>query len=102
MSDHTARLRAEPYRRWYWTARWKRLRAAHLRAEPCCRMCAERKRVTAGTIVDHIQPHKGNEALMWDPTNLQTLCDDCHQSDKRRIENSGIPRVQIGVDGWPE
>jgi 5-methylcytosine-specific restriction enzyme A len=56
----------------YHTARWRKLRAAHLKANPCCSRCPD-----TATNVDHIMPHRGDEALAFDPGNLQSLCDRC-------------------------
>ena len=46
--------------RWYGLAAWKRRAAAQLQSEPLCRFCHERGRVTAATVADHIEPHRGN------------------------------------------
>lgn len=82
--------------------RWQQARRAFLSEHPLCRMCEEEGRVTAATVVDHITPHKGDEALFWDRSQWQALCKRHHDSDKQALEKSGhAPRV-IGVDGWPE
>lgn len=95
--------RHEPNRPWrhlYNTARWRNLRKAQLTAEPLCRMCARLGRVTAATVADHVTPHKGDEALFFDRTNLQSLCKPCHDGAKQR-EERGRPLVAVGADGWP-
>jgi predicted kinase len=66
--------------------RWRKLRARHIASEPLCRECRKLGRVRAGEVVDHIRPHDGREALLYDETNLQTLCKRCHDSWKQRIE----------------
>src|SRR3546814_4614108 len=38
----------------YATARWKRLRAAHLALEPACRGCKRMGRLTLANTVDHV------------------------------------------------
>ncbi|UXS01646.1 HNH endonuclease signature motif containing protein [Agrobacterium tumefaciens] len=88
------------YRRLYKKARWARLREAHLAAEPLCRFCLAIEDVTEATVCDHIKPHKGDEALFYDPGNLQSLCAPCHDTFKARIER-GQQAVVIGVDGYP-
>jgi hypothetical protein len=41
-------------------------------------------------IVDHIEPHRGNDNLMWDQDNWQTLCRfPCHDVVKQRHEKQG-------------
>lgn len=62
---------------------WERARAEFLRAHRYCRRCGK-----AAGVVDHIVPHKGDQALFWDRTNWQALCVRCHsgakQSEERR------------------
>jgi 5-methylcytosine-specific restriction endonuclease McrA len=86
---------AAEYRHWYNSARWKGphgRRAEQLAREPLCRMCAAEGRVTAGTVADHIIPHRGDPRLFWEG-ELQTLCDAlpwrCHSSRKQKIETLG-------------
>ncbi len=89
-----------PWRYLYNRKAWHRLRTAQLRDEPTCRLCAEMGRVTAATVVDHVIPHKGDEALFFDPSNLQSLDKHCHDSVKQRQEKTGsLPGC--GTDGWP-
>lgn len=52
---------------------WRNLRLMHLRRQPLCVMCGE-----AGGTVDHIIPIE-QDGEMWNVSNLQTLCFDCHQ-----------------------
>lgn len=91
---------AEAYRRWYKTARWQRIRARQLNAEPLCAFCLDVGRVTAATICDHIEPHRGDPELFWRGP-FQSLCKSCHDSDKQRVEKGGTRRQTIGTDGWP-
>lgn len=55
-------------------------------------MCAQRGDTTAATVVDHIQPHKGNSRLFWQQDNWQPLCAPCHDGPKRAAEQSGVLR----------
>jgi 5-methylcytosine-specific restriction enzyme A len=91
---------ATAWRRLYSTARWKRLRDHQLTIEPLCRFCIESDVVEAATVADHVIPHKGSEALFFDPDNLQSLCSACHSDTKQRIE-LGQDVVTFGADGWP-
>jgi 5-methylcytosine-specific restriction endonuclease McrA len=77
--------RASPYN----TKRWRVERLDHLRSEPFCRFCAEQGRKIPATVVDHIQPWRGNLTLFWDRTNWQSLCKSCHDGAKQRLERSG-------------
>ncbi|WP_231555339.1 HNH endonuclease [Paracoccus sanguinis] len=38
-------------------------------------------------VVDHITPHRGDEALFWNWSNWQALCAPCHNRHKQRAEN---------------
>ena len=64
-------------------------------------MCWNRRGiVTLATIADHIEPHKGDEDLFFDPSNLESLCKHCHDSTAQSEERLGYSK-EIGVDGWP-
>nr|WP_274517359.1 HNH endonuclease signature motif containing protein [Chromobacterium haemolyticum] len=49
-------------------------------------MCQARGMVEPATVVDHIEPHQGDQAKFWDKTNWQALCTPCHSSEKQRQE----------------
>ncbi len=81
--------------------RWQVARAQFLKTNPLCVMCKAQGIYTAATVIDHIKPHKGNQDLMWDRLNWQSLCKAHHDSDKQRIDHGNAPRKRIGRDGWP-
>ncbi|MEA4896886.1 MAG: HNH endonuclease signature motif containing protein [Eubacteriales bacterium] len=58
--------------------RWRSARARFLRQHPLCVDCRKAGRLTPATVVDHVVPHRGNEALFWDESNWQALCKPCH------------------------
>lgn len=58
--------------------RWRRARLAWLRLNPICVICAKSDRYITATVVDHIQPHRGDQVLFWDTANWQSLCKPCH------------------------
>lgn len=100
--EHDAKRRKEqPWRAWYFTARWRANRIAQLRKQPLCERCFSNGEVKEATVAHHIQRHSGNPKLFWDPTNLASSCDDCHNVDEQRIERGGKARQRIGSDGWP-
>jgi 5-methylcytosine-specific restriction enzyme A len=59
--------------KWYFTARWARIRRHPLREHPFCAFCLERGIVTAAEICDHIEPHRGDVNKFW-LGPLQSLC----------------------------
>ena len=81
--------------------RWQQARIRYLAANPLCVMCSGQGKVVAAEVVDHIKPHKGNQALFWSAGNWQSLCKRHHDSDKQLIEAGKSPRRAIGLDGWP-
>ena len=80
---------------WYVTPQWKALRRAQLRKCPQCVECGR-----SANTVDHIQPHRGDRRLFYDPTNLQSMCRTCHNVVKRRDE-MGDPNRGSVVSGFP-
>jgi 5-methylcytosine-specific restriction protein A len=61
-----------------YTSRWEKARTSYLRSHPLCVECEKEGIVTAAIVVDHIKPHKGNQALFWDTSNWQSLCKHHH------------------------
>lgn len=72
-----------------YNSRWQKARATYLQASPLCVICQRQGRVTPATVVDHITPHKNDQALFWDKANWQPLCKRCHDSYKQQLEKSG-------------
>lgn len=73
-------------KRWYNSARWKRLRLAQLKSKPLCTECEGGDRVTQASVVDHIIPHKGDEQVFFDASNLQSMCKPHHDSKTARLD----------------
>lgn len=77
--------------KWYKTSRWQDLRWKVLARDGfTCRFCKKTEIDTSQLVADHIIPHKGNEGLFWDKTNLQCLCKACHDGTKKKQENKGF------------
>lgn len=66
---------------------------------PLCRYCLQREIVTAATVCDHIEPHRGDEVKFWSGP-FQSLCANCHADDKQR-EELGLHRKGTASNGWP-
>lgn len=50
--------------------------------------------------VDHVAPHRGDEELFWDISNLQSLCRSCHSAKTMRELNEAIRGTRsMGVVG---
>lgn len=67
---------------------WRKARESYLIANPLCVFCLARRLVVPATVVDHIIPHEGDQALFWDESNWQSLCKLCHDSDKQRMDRA--------------
>lgn len=78
----TKRRRSDSYNWMYRTSRWTRERRLYLDENPFCVACG-----ATATIVDHITPHRGDEALFWDRTNWQSMCMSCHSAKTLRENN---------------
>jgi 5-methylcytosine-specific restriction endonuclease McrA len=85
--------RGEPWRKWYKTARWQKLRLTILlRDRYTCQMkdCGRLHHDTSLLVCDHIEPHRGSAELFWSQANLQTLCKSCHDGLKQQAEQASI------------
>jgi 5-methylcytosine-specific restriction protein A len=92
-------IRDKPYspdatvRGWYHSARWQALRIQVLTRD--LYTCQQTGVLLIGKhpapnspVVDHVVPHRGDERLFWDETNLQAVSKAYHDSDKRKMEMS--------------
>ena len=87
------------WQHFYDTGVWKRMRRLQLKHEPLCKMCLDRGIVTPARVADHVEEHRGD----WNKFRLgtlQSLCFDCHDIHKRRIDLHGYSS-DIDDDGWP-
>ena len=80
--------------------RWERARATYLRKHPLCAMHLKLGKYVPATVVDHVIPHRGDQALFWDSSNWQSLCTTCHSAHKQRQERGGS-LVGCDVAGRP-
>lgn len=82
-----------PWKAWYRTARWAAVRQkVFLRDLFQCQR-PECRRIEGNTsllVCDHIKPHRGDAALFWEETNLQTLCKPCHDKVKQQEEQATL------------
>jgi 5-methylcytosine-specific restriction protein A len=78
-------------RGWYKSARWQALRLMVLERDLyTCRqtgvLLVGKHPAPNSPVVDHVVPHRGDERLFWDVSNLQAVSKAYHDSDKRKIE----------------
>lgn len=84
-----------PWRSWYKTARWQKLRLRILQRELyTCRLTRVlligKFPAPNSPVVDHIIPHRGDEALFWDEDNLQVVSKEYHDSVKQKEEQASL------------
>lgn len=98
----------------YNNSRWRKARLTYLQRNPFCVMCKQQGKYGLATVVDHIIPHKLEQALLsknptaiktaqqlfWKSSNWQSLCGTHHSSTKQRIENKGT-EIGCDVNGMP-
>lgn len=70
-------------------SRWQKARLNYLMLNPLCVECSAEGRVVSAKVVDHIIPHKGDQALFWDQANWQPLCKS-HHSQKTARQDGGF------------
>lgn len=76
----------EDVRAWRSTARYRKMRARFMSANPVCASCEKLGITVAATELDHVIPAHERPDLFWDVSNLQSLCSDCHMG-KTAAEN---------------
>jgi 5-methylcytosine-specific restriction protein A len=60
------------------------MRDAFIATHPLCVICDH-----IAEEVDHVVPHRDNDALMFDWGNLQSLCKRCHSAKTAREMRAG-------------
>jgi len=84
---------------WYGKAVWQHRRMLQLIEHPLCAICARKGWVSIATVVDHVQPHRG-DWTKFKTGAIQSLCKLCHDTEKKTVEIRGYS-TEIGLDGWP-
>ncbi|MGB0972773.1 MAG: HNH endonuclease [Mycobacterium sp.] len=68
--------------------KWRAARSLFLVEHPLCVKCWDIGRLVAASVVDHITPHKGGDALFWSRSNWQALCKRCHDAKTARDDGA--------------
>ncbi|WP_235911619.1 HNH endonuclease [Mesorhizobium xinjiangense] len=69
-----------------YTTAWDKAARGFKRSHPLCLGCHAVGRVKPTEVVDHVVPHRGDNALFWDRTNWQASCHWHHDAVKQRLE----------------
>jgi len=92
------RTAAAPWREWYKTTRWQKLRRHVLQRDlyTCQRtgvLLIGKHPAPNSPVVDHIKPHRGDPDLFWDEANLMAVSKAYHDGQKQAEEQSQIKGV---------
>ena len=77
--------RASAFERGY-NSCWQKVSKLFLAKHPFCEECERNGKLTLATVVDHVNPHRGDEVLFWSESNWQPLCKKCHDSKTRTMD----------------
>jgi len=88
------------YYRMIQSRRWRLLRLTQLTDYPLCELCLQQGLYVSATEVHHRTPCETAvtdaemERLMFEPSNLQSLCHSCHQEEHRRLRSRSRAEIQ--------
>jgi 5-methylcytosine-specific restriction endonuclease McrA len=76
-----------------YTTPWDKAAAGHRAKHPLCVYCAmgawgDAPRDTAADLIDHLIPHRGDQAIFWNRRDWVSSCTDCHNGPKQRTERN--------------
>jgi 5-methylcytosine-specific restriction protein A len=77
----------DKHQKFYKSNDWQRARLHILNDQPLCIVCLASGYTTPATVVDHIQPLRLNWSLRLTYSNLQSLCDVCHNKKSRQEQH---------------
>jgi hypothetical protein len=82
-------------------AAWDRLSQRHRRREPLCRECLFRGRRQVWELTNHTIPVRDRPDLRLDRDNLSSLCQRCHDTTIRMLEELARAAGDIELmDAW--
>ena len=108
-----------------YNTRWDKAVATFKDRHRLCLGCQAVGEKRATEVVDHVEPHKGDQTKFWNTSMWQPACRHCHDVIKKMLErmfeageakiadlwlNSALaislrrrhkPAMTIGTDGWP-
>ena len=104
----TMRRKDSTYYRMIQSPQWVQLRRCQLTAHPLCEICLSHGLYVSATEVHHVTPcetavtHAEMRRLMFDPSNLQSLCRACHREEHRRLMSSSREEIRRRNDARTE
>lgn len=68
---------------------WRTIRRIKLMEDPLCVECEKEGKLVSATVVDHIKARRDAPELELEFSNLQSLCESCHNSKSGREGRGG-------------
>lgn len=83
-----------------YTTKWDKASKGHLDHHPLCVYCAmgawgEDPRDTPATLVDHLIPHRGDQAVFWNRADWTSSCAECHDGPKQVVERRPMDLARL-------
>tara|TARA_R100001163_G_C5059028_1_gene195661 strand:- start:151 stop:492 length:342 start_codon:yes stop_codon:yes gene_type:complete len=78
-------LRQHDNSAFYVSKAWRNIRKFYIKLNPLCEQCKRNKspQITPAKVVDHVKPIRLG-GLRYDISNLQSLCDKCHNKKNQQ------------------
>lgn len=76
--------------------KWAKAKKGYLMTHPLCVYCEQAGKTRVAKCVDHIVPHKGNQALFWDVTNWAASCLRCNSRKGDRPVEQFVKELSHG------
>lgn len=76
--------------KFYASLAWRRLRAAHLAANPLCEPCLAQDKLVEATIVHHVKERLDAPDEAFDSDNLQSICSPCHTAHHKKLKQQEV------------
>lgn len=88
--EHYDRFVRDPESRaFYQSARWRKVRAMKLAANPLCETCEQAGRAVPADVVHHLFPLRDNPEKALRLEYLVSLCHACHNAVETELERAG-------------
>ena len=85
----------------YQSTGWRQLRLKALRRDGyTCRMCGAGIHGKGKAHVDHIESRRARPDLALSLSNVQCLCESCHNRTKQ-VQERNAHKPAVGLDGFP-
>ena len=88
---YTSRAENKQYVDFYNSTSWRNLSTTHRKRYPLCAHCLEHNITKPADVVDHVIEIRDVFEKRFDITNLQSLCNSCHNTKTARVRKQRTP-----------